>query len=80
MKYQKPELHKLYFVICIDPADYQVSLIVDKVYLVWPENKLLRVIDETGEDYLYERDNFIEVSDADQLMEYLISKLERRQL
>ena len=80
MNYQKPQLNKLYLVICVDSANYQVSLIVDKVYLAWPENKLLRVIDETGEDYLYEYDNFIDISDTEKLMEYLISKLERRQL
>jgi hypothetical protein len=54
------------FAICIDNADYEASLIVRKIYEVIPDEKaaeddMLRVIDESGEDYLYHRSLFIVV-------------------
>ena len=52
------------FAICIDNTDYEASLIPRKLYEVIPDEKaeqddFLRVIDESGEDYLYHRSNFI---------------------
>ena len=52
------------FAICIDNAGYKASLIVRKIYEVLPDEKaaeddLFRVIDESGEDYLYHRSQFI---------------------
>ena len=46
------------FVLCLDNTDYEASLIVGKVYRVLPDAKavkddLVRIIDESGEDYLY---------------------------
>jgi len=46
------------FVVCINNADYSVSLEVRKIYRVLPDSKaaqhdLIRIIDESGEDYLY---------------------------
>ena len=46
------------YVLCIDNGGYPESLEVCKVYLVMPDkraaaNDYLRVIDETGQDYLY---------------------------
>ena len=51
------------FVICIKNEDYPASLEVRKVYRLIPDpdaakNHLLRVIDESGEDYLYPADYF----------------------
>ncbi len=51
------ELHET-FAICIRNDDYPASLEVWKVYRVLPdpgagEHGYLRVIDESGEDYLY---------------------------
>jgi len=51
------------FAICIDNTDYEASLIPRKLYEVIPDEKaeqddLLRVIDESGEDYLYHRSYF----------------------
>jgi hypothetical protein len=44
--------------ICIKNSGYEASLELRKVYVVLPEGaaanrKMLRVIDESGEDYLY---------------------------
>jgi len=45
------------FVICIDNSDYLASLELHKIYTVLPderaaEDDYLRVVDESGEDYL----------------------------
>lgn len=51
------------FAICLDNSGYDFSLQLCKVYRVLPDpiaNKhgLIRVIDDTGEDYLYGADMF----------------------
>ena len=52
------------FALCIDNSDYQASLIAGKVYRILPDSKaakddLVRVVDESGEDYLYHKDHFV---------------------
>ena len=52
------------FAICIDNTDYAVSLIVKKIYEVLPDEEaakddLIRIIDESDEDYLYHVSHFI---------------------
>jgi hypothetical protein len=54
------------FVVCIDNSDYPASLEIHKIYRVLPdrrasEDDFLRVIDESGEDYLYSADRFVPV-------------------
>jgi hypothetical protein len=51
------------FVVCIDNAGYPSSLEKRKIYLSLPDPDaeqfgLVRVIDESGEDYLYPKDLF----------------------
>ena len=51
------------FALCLDNADYEASLIVGKVYRLLPDPKaaeddLVRVVDESGEDYLYHKSQF----------------------
>ena len=51
------------FALCLDNADYEVSLIPGKIYLVMSDERaaqdgLVRIIDESGEDYLYHKDLF----------------------
>jgi hypothetical protein len=46
------------FAVCIDNEGYSASLELRKIYRVLPDKKaakhnLMRVIDESGEDYLY---------------------------
>jgi hypothetical protein len=46
------------FVVCLKNAGYEVSLEARKIYQVLPDadaskHRQLRVIDESGEDYLY---------------------------
>jgi hypothetical protein len=52
------------FALCIDNADYRTSLIPGKVYPVVPDpqvakDELIRIVDESGEDYLYPKSHFV---------------------
>lgn len=52
------------FALCINNTDYEASLILGKVYRILPDPKaakddLLRIVDESGEDYLYHKDHFV---------------------
>ena len=52
------------FVLCIDNTDYQASLIPGKVYRIVPDPRaakddLVRIVDESGEVYLYHKDYFL---------------------
>ena len=54
------------FAICIDNSGYPASLELHKIYAVLPderaaEDDFLRVIDESGEDYLYSAKRFVSV-------------------
>jgi len=52
------------FAVCINNADYPVSLELHKMYRVFPDEDAaqdgdIRVIDESGEDYLYPAEYFV---------------------
>ena len=52
------------FALCIDNKDYRASLIPGKVYRILPDPRaakddLVRIVDESGEDYLYHKDHFV---------------------
>ena len=54
------------FVVCIKNEEYQASLELFKIYHVLPDEDAiidgdLRVVDESGEDYLYPSDYFIPI-------------------
>ena len=54
------------FVICVGNKGYAASLELRKIYQVIPDKTAvrlhqLRVIDESGEDYLYPQDFFVPV-------------------
>ena len=53
-------------VVCVKNQGYAVSLELRKLYVAVPDtqaakHKQLRVIDESGEDYLYPQDFFVPV-------------------
>lgn len=59
------------FVVCVRNEDYTASLDLRKIYRALPDARaeadgLVRVVDESGEDYLYPQDYFlaVDVSDA----------------
>ena len=52
------------FAVCVDNSDYEASLIRGKVYRILPDPRaakddLVRIIDESGEDYLYHKSHFV---------------------
>jgi hypothetical protein len=52
------------FAICVDNAEYPASLELHKVYRVLPDRDAgrdgdLRIIDESGENYIYPADYFV---------------------
>jgi hypothetical protein len=54
------------FVVCVHNDGYEASLELRKIYRIIPDtsaerHQLLRVIDESGEDYLYPRDFFLPI-------------------
>ncbi len=55
------------FVICIENSDYPASLEKRKIYEVLPDEdaeriRHIRIIDESGEDYLYPASCFIDAN------------------
>ena len=55
------------FVVCINNSGYEVSLETRKIYVAIPDAKaeavaLVRVIDESGEDYTYPQELFQSIS------------------
>ncbi len=66
------------FALCIDNTDYKASLITRKVYEIIPDEKgseddLLRIIDESGEDYLYHKSHFVLVEFPQEIEAALIA-------
>ena len=54
------------YVLCIDNGDWLASLKIRKVYPCLPdakaaEHQMVRVIDESGEDYLYPESCFVRI-------------------
>jgi hypothetical protein len=56
----------MHFAVCINNRGYPASLELHKIYRVLPDDDAaedgdIRVVDESGEDYLYPADRFAEV-------------------
>jgi hypothetical protein len=56
----------LKFAVCINSENYAASLELHKIYRLLPDEDAaadgdLRVIDESGEDYLYSADRFVSI-------------------
>lgn len=57
---------KAIFVVCLRNEGFEASLTIGKLYRVLPDTKarsesLIRVVDESGEDYLYPDELFAPV-------------------
>ena len=64
MKRRKSAVRR--FAVCINNRGYPASLELHKIYRVLPDEDAsedgdIRVVDESGEDYLYSADRFVEV-------------------
>ncbi len=62
MKKQK----EIKFAVCVNNADYPASVELHKIYRVLPDTDAeadgdMRVIDESGEDYLYPAEFFVRI-------------------
>ena len=60
-------MKEAHFVICINNADYPASLERRKIYETIPDadaakHGQIRVIDESGEDYLYPSECFVDAN------------------
>jgi len=54
----------LKFAVCVSNADYPASLELHKIYRVLPDEDAaidgdIRIVDESGEDYLYPAEYFV---------------------
>ena len=63
----KRMLSKKQYAVCIDNGGYEVSLERGKIYQILPDSSgadhgYLRVIDESGEDYLYSANRIAQVN------------------
>lgn len=52
------------FAVCVNNAEYPASLELHKIYRVLPDTEAesdgdLRIVDESGEDYLYPAEYFV---------------------
>jgi hypothetical protein len=54
------------FAVCVDNSGYEASLERNKIYVVLPDRDAetdgdLRVVDESGEDYVFSADGFVAI-------------------
>jgi hypothetical protein len=66
-----------HFVVCINNTDYPASLERHKIYQVIPDRGIeadgdLRIIDESGEDYIYPASYFVMIEVPQLLVESLL--------
>ena len=72
------------FAICVDNTDYPASLELRKIYRMVPDAEAekdgdVRVVDESGEDYLYPADYFVVVDLPPAALRALRRSFEREQ-
>ena len=64
------------YVVCIDNTDYTASLEKHKIYRVVRDEAAvedgdIRVVDESGEDYIYPAARFVKISVPDEVVKSL---------
>ncbi len=67
-----------YFTVCLNNEGYEASLEVGKIYRIIPDetaeiNELIRVIDESGEDYAFATHRFHSIELPKPVEEVLLS-------
>lgn len=65
------------FAVCIDNGDYPAALELHKIYRVIPDTEAevegdIRVVDESGEDYLYPSAYFVSVQLPEKIKESIL--------
>jgi hypothetical protein len=71
---------KKQYALCINNKDYEASLIPRKIYEIIPDERakqddFVRVIDESGEDYLYHNSHFVFLELSVEVEQALVSAL-----
>ena len=66
MTMRKRKARAKQFDVCIDNRGYPASLELHKIYRIIPDAEAaadgdVRVVDESGEDYLFSADRFVEI-------------------
>ena len=66
-------------VICVSNLEYEASLEKWKIYPQVPDEQaisrgMIRVVDESGEDYLFPKTCFMTVNLPEQVMDMMLSK------
>jgi hypothetical protein len=74
------KLTKQQFVVCLNNKGYEASLELGKLYLVVSDEQaathgLIRIVDESGEDYTYESERFFSLELPQQVKEALFSTI-----
>lgn len=80
MRTRKPAISQ--FAICVDNAEYPASLELHKLYRILPDEDAVedgdvRIIDESGEDYLYPAEYFVVVEVSRQAAQALTKSFTR---
>ena len=62
------------YVVCVKNEGYEASLELRKIYRLLPDEKasdvgMVRVVDESGEDYLYPKDYFVPIELPEPVLE-----------
>lgn len=66
------------FAVCVDNKGYEASLIPKKIYEVVPDERaeqdgFVRIIDESGEDYLFHVRHFVFIELPEEVVRALIA-------
>ncbi len=66
------------FALCIDNKGYKASLILRKVYEIIPDDRaehddLVRVVDESGEDYMFHSKHFVFIELPEEVERVLVT-------
>ncbi|MCA1592898.1 MAG: hypothetical protein LC754_09665 [Acidobacteria bacterium] len=69
--------HSIRFAVCVNNSEYPASLELHKIYRLLPDEDAaqdgdVRVIDESGEDYLYPADYFVAVELPQEIQKSLL--------
>ena len=80
MKTRKPSISQ--FAICVENSEYPASLELHKIYRVLPDEEAaedgdVRIIDESGEDYLYPAAYFVVIEAPRKAAQVLTKSLTR---
>ena len=73
----KEKQKKSEFVVCINNAEYPASLELHKIYRVLPDKDAaadgdIRVVDESGEDYLFPSSYFVPIEVSNDVAQSLL--------